>query len=123
MTFNTMNQLAHADVLSPDTALCMCPLFHATGLGQVSLPTLFKGGTVVVIPKFDAEVVLDLIPGCGIASFSAVPTMLQMLCDHPDFASTDLSSLRYAIYGGSMVAERVAWPGSSGRRRSCRATG
>ena len=34
--------------------------------------------------------------------------MLQMLCDHPDFAATDLSSLRYVIYGGSMVAERVA---------------
>src|SRR6185437_802343 len=41
LTFNTMNQLAHADVLGSDTALCMAPLFHATGLGQVSLPTLF----------------------------------------------------------------------------------
>jgi fatty-acyl-CoA synthase len=37
-----------------------------------------------------------------------VPTMLQMLCDHPDFTGADLSSLRYVIYGGSMVAERVA---------------
>jgi fatty-acyl-CoA synthase len=108
MTFNTMNQLAHADVLSSDTALCMCPLFHATGLGQVSLPTLFKGGTVVVVPRFDAGQVLELTGRLRIASFAAVPTMLQMLCDHPDFAATDLSSLRYAIYGGSMVAERVA---------------
>jgi fatty-acyl-CoA synthase len=108
MTFNTMNQLAHADVLSSDTALCMCPLFHATGLGQVSLPTLFKGGTVVVVPRFDAGQVLELTGRLRIASFAAVPTMLQMLCDHPDFAATDLSSLRYAIYGGSMIAERVA---------------
>ncbi len=108
MTFNTMNQLAHEDVLSSDTALCMCPLFHATGLGQVSLPTLFKGGTVVVIPRFDAGIVLELVQRLRLASFSAVPTMLRMLCDHPDFATTDLSSLRYAIYGGSMVAERVA---------------
>jgi fatty-acyl-CoA synthase len=108
LTFNTMNQLAHVDVLSSDTALCMCPLFHATGMGQVSLPTLFKGGTVVVLPKFDAGHVLSTIAELGIASFSAVPTMLQMLCDHPDFADTDLSSVRYAIYGGSMVAERVA---------------
>ena len=108
ITFNTMNQLAHADVLSSDVALCMCPLFHATGLGQVSLPTLFKGGTVVVLPKFDAGTVLSIIERLGIASFSAVPTMLQMLCDHSEFAATDLDSLRYAIYGGSMVAERVA---------------
>jgi fatty-acyl-CoA synthase len=108
ITFNTMNQLAHADVLSTDTAMCMCPLFHATGLGQVSLPTFFKGGTIVVIPKFDAGPVLDTIGSLGIASFAAVPTMLQMLADHPSFASTDLSSLRYAIYGGSAVLERVA---------------
>jgi fatty-acyl-CoA synthase len=108
LTFNTMNQLAHADVLGSDTALCIAPLFHATGLGQVSLPTLFKGGCVVVVPRFDAAWVLAAISSLRIASFSAVPTMLQMLCDHPDFAGTDLSSLRYVIYGGSMVTERVA---------------
>jgi fatty-acyl-CoA synthase len=108
LTFNMMNQLAHADVLSSDTALCMSPLFHATGLGQVSLPTMFKGGTVVVVPKFDPHTVLGLIARLRISSFSAVPTMLQILCDHADFAATDLSSLRYVIYGGSPVAERVA---------------
>src|SRR5579875_2921718 len=53
LTFNAVNQLAHADFLSTDTALCVCPLFHATGLSQVALPTLFKGGSVVVVPKFD----------------------------------------------------------------------
>jgi fatty-acyl-CoA synthase len=108
LTFNTMNQLAHADVLSTDVALCTAPLFHATGLGQVSLPTMFKGGTVVVAPKFDPAWMLAAIAEQRIASFSAVPTMLQLLCDHPDFARTDLDSLRFVIYGGSMVAERVA---------------
>ena len=113
LTFNTMNQLAHVDVLADDVALCMSPLFHATGLGQVSLPTIFKGGTVVVMPKFDAGPVLREIERLGITSFSAVPTMLQLLYDHPNFESTDLSSLRYAIYGGSMVTHRVAhgWQG------------
>lgn len=108
LTFNTMNQLAHADVLGTDTALCVAPLFHVTGLGQVSLPTLFKGGCVVVRPRFDPAVVLDVISSQRITSFSAVPTMLRMLCDHQAFAGTDLSSLRYVIYGGSMVLERVA---------------
>jgi fatty-acyl-CoA synthase len=108
ITFNTMNQLAHADVLSSDTALCIPPLFHAAGLGQVSLPTLFKGGTVAVVPTFEPGVVLGLVERSRIASFAAVPVMLQILCDHPDFATTDLGSLRYVIYGGSMVLERVA---------------
>ena len=108
LTFNTMNQLAHTDVLASDVALCLCPLFHATGLGQVSLPTLFKGGTVVVLPKFDPAAVLDLVARHRVTSFSAVPTMLQMVCEHEDFAGADLSSLRFVIYGGSAVEERVA---------------
>ena len=108
LTFNTMNQLAHTDVLASDVALCLCPLFHATGLGQVSLPTLFKGGTVVVLPKFDPAAVLDLVARHRVTSFSAVPTMLQMMCEHDDFAGADLSSLRFVIYGGSAVEERVA---------------
>ena len=108
LTFNTMNQLAHADVLRTDTALAIAPLFHASGLGQVSLPTLFKGGRVAVLPRFDPALVLAAIQALKIASFGAVPTMLQILCDHPAFAETDLGSLRYVIYGGSMVSERVA---------------
>ncbi|MDX3537512.1 long-chain fatty acid--CoA ligase [Streptomyces sp. MB09-01] len=108
LTFNTMNQLAHVDVLSTDTALCVAPLFHAAGLAQVLLPTLFKGGTVHVLPRFDARAALAHIAGRQITSFAAVPTMLQMMCDHPDFATTDLSHLRYVIYGGSSAPARVA---------------
>ena len=108
LTFNMINQLAHADVCSTDVALCAAPLFHAAGLGQVSLPVFFKGGSVVVAPRFDPGWMLAEISRRKVTSFSAVPTMLQMLCDHPDFTGTDLSSLRYVIYGGSMVTERVA---------------
>ncbi len=108
LTFNTVNQLAHVDVLAGDIALCLAPLFHATGLGLVSLPTLFKGGTVVVLPRFDPGTVLATIAELGATAFSGVPTMLQMLCDHPEFERTALNSLRYVIYGGSAVAERVA---------------
>ena len=108
ITWNTVNQLVHVDVLSTDVALCAAPLFHVTGLGQVSMPTLLKGGTVVVVPKFDAGGFLGLIGRWRATSFAAVPTMLQMMCDHPDWETADLSSLRFVIYGGSPIAERVA---------------
>jgi fatty-acyl-CoA synthase len=108
LTFNTVNQLAHVDVLGSDVVLCTAPLFHVTGLGQVSLPTIFKGGTVVMAPKFDPAWMLATIAAKRITAFSAVPTMLQLLCDHPDFATSDLSSLRYVIYGGSPALDRVA---------------
>lgn len=108
LTFNTINQLAHVDVLSSDQALGLAPMFHVTGLNQVTLPTLFKGGSVRPVNKFDAAAVLESIGKYAISSFSAVPTILQMLCEHSTWQSTDVSSVRYVIYGGSPVIERVA---------------
>jgi fatty-acyl-CoA synthase len=108
ITFNTVNQLAHLDVLRGDTVICTAPLFHVTGLGQVSLPTLFKGGTVVVAPRFDPAWLLAAIAAHRAVAFSAVPTMLQLLCDCPEWTDADLSSLRYVVYGGSPAVERVA---------------
>jgi fatty-acyl-CoA synthase len=108
LTWNTVNQLAHVDVASTDRALCIAPLFHCVGIGQITLPTLFKGGSVEPVAKVDPAAILARIGEAGITGFSAVPTMLQMLCDHPDFAAADLTSLRVVQYGGSPVPARVA---------------
>ncbi len=108
LTWNTVNQLAHLDVLGTDKALCIAPLFHCVGLGQITLPTLFKGGSVEPVAKFDPGTILARIGEAGITSFSAVPTMLEMMCRHEDWDRTDLSSLTCVLYGGSPVAERVA---------------
>ncbi|WP_233159622.1 long-chain fatty acid--CoA ligase [Pseudonocardia sp. MH-G8] len=108
LTWNTINQLAHVDVLSTDRALCIAPLFHCVGLGQVTLPTLFKGGSVEPLPAFDPGAVLARIAQARITSFSAVPTMLQMMVEHPSWDAVDLGSLHTVLYGGSPVQERVA---------------
>lgn len=111
ITWNTVNQLAHIDFVSTDRALCIAPLFHAVGFGQITLPVLFKGGQVEIVPKFDAGVVLELVEQKRITGFSAVPTILQLLVEHPRWAETDLSSLRYINFGGSPAIARVikAW--------------
>jgi fatty-acyl-CoA synthase len=108
LTWNTVNQLAHFDVLSTDRALCIAPLFHCVGLGQITLPTLFKGGSVEPVARFDPGAILARIASAQITSFSAVPTMLQMMCQDPAWDTTDLSSLTCVLYGGSPVQERVA---------------
>jgi fatty-acyl-CoA synthase len=108
LTWNTINQLAHVDVLSTDRALCIAPLFHCVGLGQVTLPTLFKGGCVEPLASFDAGAVLARIGEVGVTSFSAVPTMLQMMVEHPTWETSKLDTLHTVLYGGSPVQERVA---------------
>ncbi len=108
MTWNTVDFLAHVDVLSTDRALCIAPLFHCVGIGQVTLPTLFKGGRVELLPEPDPGLILERVSAARITGFSAVPTMLQMMCEHPSWAGADLSSLTLVQYGGSPVQERVA---------------
>jgi fatty-acyl-CoA synthase len=108
LTFNTFNQLGHFPLTRDDVALCSAPLFHVLGLGQVTLPTLFVGGTVVVIPKFSPGAFLSAIADTRATAFPLAPTMLQMLCEHPDFDTADLSSVRYVVYGGSPVPAQVA---------------
>jgi fatty-acyl-CoA synthase len=95
-------------VLSTDRALGVAPLFHCVGISQVTLPTLFKGGSVELMPKVEPGLLLDRVSTARITSFSAVPTMLQMMSEHPSWDSADLSSLTLVQYGGSPVQERVA---------------
>jgi fatty-acyl-CoA synthase len=108
LTWNTINQLVHFDLTDDERALCIAPLFHAVGLGQITLPTLLKGGRVEVVTKFDAGAILRLIDDESITSFSCVPTMLQLMTEHPAWREADLSSLRHVIYGGSTINESVA---------------
>jgi fatty-acyl-CoA synthase len=71
------------------------------------LPTLLKGGTVVLEAKFDPRRTLELIGRHRATTISGVPTTYQMLCEHPDWDSTDLSSLNKLTCGGSAVPLRV----------------
>ncbi|MDA2804713.1 crotonase/enoyl-CoA hydratase family protein [Nocardiopsis suaedae] len=108
LTWNTVNQLVHLDFTSTDTGLCIAPLFHAVGLGQISFPLLLKGGTVEVVPRFDAAAVLSLIEERRATCFSCVPTMMRMMAEAPGWPGADLSSLRLVLYGGSPMPAHVA---------------
>jgi fatty-acyl-CoA synthase len=108
LTWNSFNVLVDYDVTSRDVALILSPLFHAASLGMGALPTLLKGGTLVLHPRFDAGAVLAAIEEHRITSLSGVPTTFQFLVDHPAWATTDLSSITKLTCGGSAIAARVA---------------
>ena len=57
------------------------------------MPTLLRGGSIVVLPGFDPAEVLEAIEKHRITATMLVPTMLYVLLDHPKLADYDLSSL------------------------------
>ena len=108
LTWNAVNLLAHLDIAHDERTLCVAPVFHAVGLSLLTLPTLFKGGTVNAMRKFDGASVLATIQRERITAFAAVPTMLQMMCEDPSWADTDLSSLAIVVHGGAPMPPDVA---------------
>ncbi|BBY08877.1 class I adenylate-forming enzyme family protein [Mycobacterium noviomagense] len=79
----------------------MCvPFFHVGGaLGM--LGSLYSGNTSVVQDRFDPGEWLRLVQEHRVSTAFLVPTMLQRILDHPDFARTDLSSLVAIAYGAA----------------------
>ncbi|HET8879799.1 MAG TPA: AMP-binding protein, partial [Arthrobacter sp.] len=107
ITWNCINVLVDFDFSSADVALMISPMFHVASLDMGVLPTLLKGGTVVLEARFDPRRTLELIQEHRATTISGVPTTFQMLCEHPDWDSTDLSSLNKLTCGGSAVPMRV----------------
>jgi fatty-acyl-CoA synthase len=82
--------------------LICTPLSHAGA--SLFVPVLLQGGSMVVLPGFDAGEVLAAIERNRITTMMLVPSMIYALLDHPRFGSTDLSSLRTVFYGASAIS-------------------
>ncbi|WP_372697397.1 long-chain fatty acid--CoA ligase [Arthrobacter sp. JSM 101049] len=108
MTWNSINVIVDYDVPTNEVALMIAPMFHVASLGMGALPTLLKGGTLVLQERFEPGEVLAAIERYRITSLSGVPTTFQMLAEHPAFAATDISSLVKLTCGGSAVPSRVS---------------
>ncbi len=78
------------------------PLYH-NGPFTFSLNGLFTGSTIVLMERFDAAAVLELIEKHSVDWIFAVPTMLRRIWQLPPEVreSADLSSLRLIFSSGS----------------------
>jgi fatty-acyl-CoA synthase len=82
-------------------------MFHVAALNQTALPTLLKGGTLVLMTAFDPARTLEVIAARRVTYLFGVPAMFQAIAAAPEWASADLSSVRTMICGGAPVPEQV----------------
>jgi bile acid-coenzyme A ligase len=83
----------------PQTILVPAPMYHTNGFA--TLYSLLAGDRLVVMEKFDAARVVDLIERHRISTFTATPTMLQRIADLPGIVGRDLSSIQWIIQGAA----------------------
>ena len=81
----------------------MCAHLSHAG-SAMFLPTLLRGGSMVIMPSFDPLMVLQAIEKYRINCVLLVPTMIYALLDHPRFSEFDLSSLETIFYGASAMS-------------------
>jgi fatty-acyl-CoA synthase len=105
ITWNAINVVVDADFRQDEVALVVAPLFHTAALNMLCLPTLLKGGAVLIEPGFEPGRALDLIEGHRVTSLFGVPAVYDAMAAHPRWAGADLSSLRMLLCGGAPVPE------------------
>ncbi|GAB3435323.1 long-chain fatty acid--CoA ligase [Actinophytocola sediminis] len=105
--WNSFNVLIDVDLAGDEVTLVNAPMFHVAALNQTVLPTLLKGGTVVLMAAFDPAATLRLVAEHRVTYLFGVPAMFQAIADSDGWASADLSSVRTLICGGSPVPQHV----------------
>ncbi len=98
------NWLAEIPVREEGTNLQNIPLFFNPGGPAGIHPVLVKGGRTVLFPGFDPGAFCAAVPRFGVTHTILVPTMIRMVLDHPAAATTDFSTLRAVVCGGSPVS-------------------
>jgi len=96
----THSLMPPASMLPEGKWLHAAPMFHLADAGSIHSLTLC-GVTHCFLPSFDPEATLQAIERYRITSVVLVPTMLNMVLNHPNFDRYDLSSLKRVTYGAS----------------------
>jgi fatty-acyl-CoA synthase len=97
-----MSQHMHG-LTSSDHVLTVLPFFHVGGLNIQTTPALHHGATVTVHPRFTPEATLAAFERDRPTLTTLVPATIQAVTDHPDWTSTDLSSLKAISTGSTIV--------------------
>jgi fatty-acyl-CoA synthase len=90
------------------TLMSVAPLFHVTGMQGGMNGPLYIGNTVVMLPRWDRSAAAQCVQRYRIASWTAVPTMIQDFFANPDIGGYDLSSIRRLSGGGAAMPAAVA---------------
>ncbi|MEA2902484.1 MAG: long-chain acyl-CoA synthetase [Actinomycetota bacterium] len=94
------------DLDESTVALVALPLFHAFGMTVMHNAVLSVGGSLVLVPRFNAPGVLQLMSHHRVTFLGGVPTMFMALLEAAP-ADCDLPSLRWCVSGGAPMPASV----------------
>ena len=99
---NTNTMCLELDIVPEDVTALAMPIYHNGGLWP-TMSIVYRGGTNILMPRFDLDALLQIIQDRKVTFLNLVPTMLLRLVSHPNLSSYDLDSLRTIMYAGAPI--------------------
>jgi fatty-acyl-CoA synthase len=106
VTTHALGTIAEIHLMDHDVWIHVAPLFHLADAWATWAVT-WVGGTHVLVREFDAKLVLETIQKEKVTLTNLIPTMLNLMVNHPDVRKYDYSSLRVLLSGGAPIAPEV----------------
>ena len=100
---HALGTIAELHLTDRDRWFHVAPLFHLAD-AWATFALTWVGGKHVLLPSFDALSVCRMIQEEKITLTNLIPTMLNMMVNHPEVGNFDYSSLRVLLSGGASIA-------------------
>lgn len=101
VAWNAYNTVIAWQLRADDVSPVFTPLYHAGGLGAFLLPIFAIGGTIVLHTGFDTAEIWRTMERERCTVVLGVPTIWKLLMEAPEFATAELSAVRWLISGGA----------------------
>lgn len=105
--WNGYNTALNWGLRDDDVSPIFTPLYHAGGIAVFLIPIFCTGGTIVLHKSFDAAAVWRVIEKERCTVVLGVPTIWKLLMDAPQFATADLTHVRWFISGGAPLPQYI----------------
>ncbi len=105
---NIVQTASQLDVREDDVFMGALPFFHIYGMTVIMNLGLRDGVTIVTMPRFDLEQLLDLVEAHRISRGFIVPPVALALAKHPAVEGRDLSSIRHIKCGAAPLGPELS---------------
>jgi long-chain acyl-CoA synthetase len=105
---DTIAALPRYPINDDSVTLLSLPLFHTFGLNFGAGLTFTFGLRMVLVNRFDAELVFSLIEVHRVTLFWGVPPMYFAFVNTPGLEAYDVSSLQHAMTGAALLPEVIS---------------
>jgi len=100
-------EAAVKEVGSEDRGLVMGPLYHANALWGVLYPMLYVGGSVVILPEFEATAAIEAIARYRVTFTGGTPSMFRLLLRSAQHVARDLACVKLISCGSAPVSDQL----------------